>query len=213
VFLVEDHSYFRAGLRQLLEAHDDGIRVVGESDSAEDALMQIPDLAPDVVLMDMHLPELSGTEVIRNLATTAPVVRVLVLSGSADDKTVLDAILAGARGYLVKASPIADIVDGIKTAANGGSVLSPGVAAQLLDHIRNGAPQVPAQDGAAAAELTPRELEVLRLMATGMENSQIAERLVISPRTAQNHVASILQKLQMENRIQAAVFAVKHGLA
>jgi DNA-binding NarL/FixJ family response regulator len=210
VFLVEDHGYFRDGLRELLEANDRSIKVVGDTGSAEAAMQLIPDLQPDVVLMDLHLGEMSGTEAIRQLTTLAPLVRVLVLSGSAQDHDVLEAILAGARGYLLKTAPIPEIVAGIRTAVEEGSVLSPAVATHLLDHIRSSVVAAAAQPVAA---LPPRELEVLKLMAAGLENAQIAERLVISPSTAQNHVASILQKLQMENRIQAAVYAVKHGLA
>jgi DNA-binding NarL/FixJ family response regulator len=212
VYLVEDHGYFRQGLRELIEAHDSSIQVVGDSDSAEAALQAIPELQPDVVLMDLHLGEMSGTEAIRQLTTLCPLVRVLVLSGSAQDHDVLQAIVAGARGYLIKTAPVPEIVEGIRTAAQGGSVLSPVVSSQILDYVRDSNPQVQS-DTPTRVPLTPRELEVLRLMAAGLENAQIAEKLVISPRTARNHVASILAKLQMENRIQAAVYAVKHGLA
>jgi two-component system NarL family response regulator len=212
VFLVEDDGYFRHGLRELLVAHDPRLRIVGDSASAEAAVALIPDLAPDVVLMDIHLAEMSGTEAIRSLAAISPLVHVLVLSGSAEDSDVLEAILAGARGYLLKAAPIGEIVEAIRAASRGGSVLSPAVASQLFDHVRAiGPPGGPNPRG--AANLTPRELDVLRLLSTGLENSQIADELVISPRTARNHVSSILAKLHMENRIQAAVYAVKHGLA
>jgi DNA-binding NarL/FixJ family response regulator len=211
LFLVEDHGLFRHGLSELLAAYDPLLRVVGDTDSAEEALRLIPELAPDVVLMDVHLPEMSGIEAIRRLAVTSPSVRVLVISGSADDTDVMEALLAGARGYILKASPMHDIVAGIRTAATGGSVLSPTVASQLLDHVRRNAPAL-SLGAEPVGQLTPRELEVLRLMAEGLENSEIAARLVISTRTARNHVASILEKLQMQNRIQAAVYAVKHGL-
>jgi DNA-binding NarL/FixJ family response regulator len=211
VFLVEDHGYFRQGMTELLEAHDSGISIVGDSGTAEEALRRIPELQPDVVLMDIHLPGQSGIEAIRQLRVSAPLVQVLILSGSGEDADVVEAILAGANGYLLKSSPLPEIAAGVRAAASGGSVLSPSVASYLLDHVRSTGP------GPASAlpvpTLTPRELEVLRLMAAGMENSQIAEKLVISPRTARNHVASILEKLHMENRIQAAVYAVKHGLA
>lgn len=211
VFLVEDHGYFRDGLRELLRAHDPGIAVVGDASSAEEALGPICELQPDVVLMDIHLPGESGIEATRRLALSCPLVRVLVLSGSGGDGDVVRAILAGARGYLLKSAPIPEIAAGIRSAAQGGSVLSPDVAGELLEHVRTtGAAPEPV---ASTPELTPRELEVLKLMAAGMENAQIAEALVISPRTARNHVASILEKLQMQNRIQAAVYAVKHGLA
>lgn len=211
VFLVEDHGLFRQGLSELLAATDPALHVAGSVTSAEEALEQIPELLPDVVLMDIHLPGMTGTEAIRRLALTCPSVKVLVISGSAQDRDVMEAILAGARGYILKTSPVEEITAGIHVAAEGGSVLSPMVASQLLDHVRDNASSL--RVGAdPVGELTPRELEVLRLMALGMENSEIAHELVISTRTARNHVASILEKLQMHNRIQAAVYAVRHGV-
>jgi len=211
VFLVEDHGLFRQGLSELLAANDPALRVAGSATSAEEALKRIPELLPDVVLMDIHLPGISGTEAIRRLAVLCPSVRVLVISGSAEDRDVMEAILSGACGYILKSAPVEEITAGVHAAAEGGSLLSPLVAAHLLDHVRDNASSV--RVGAApVGQLTPRELEVLRLMAQGMENSQIASELVISTRTARNHVASILEKLQMHNRIQAAVYAVRHGV-
>jgi DNA-binding NarL/FixJ family response regulator len=211
VFLVEDHGLFRQGLSELLAANDPALRVAGSATSAEEALKQIPELLPDVVLMDIHLPGMSGTEAIRRLAVLCPSVRVLVISGSAEDRDVMEAILSGACGYILKSAPVEEITAGVHAAAEGGSLLSPLVAAHLLDHVRDKASSL--RVGAApVGQLTPRELEVLRLMAQGMENSQIASELVISTRTARNHVASILEKLQMHNRIQAAVYAVRHGV-
>jgi two-component system, NarL family, response regulator LiaR len=210
VFLVEDHRLFRQGLSELLAANDPALRIAGSATSAEEALDQIPELLPDVVLMDLHLPEMSGTEAIRRLALLCPSVRVLVVSGSAQDRDVMDAILAGARGYILKSAPVQEITAGIHVAAQGGSILSPRVASQLLDHVRENAPSLRLGDD-PVGQLTPRELEVLRLMARGLENSEIARELVISTSTARNHVASILAKLQMQNRIQAAVYAVRHG--
>jgi DNA-binding NarL/FixJ family response regulator len=212
VVFVEDHRLFREGLVELLGMTDPGLRVVGTCDSAEQALEEIPRLMPDVVMMDIHLSEMTGIQAIRRLAVLCPTVRVLVVSGSADDHDVLDAILAGACGYILKDSPVEQIAEGIRLAAQGGSTLSPTVAAQLLEHVRQVKPPARIADE-PVGELTPRELEVLRLLAEGMENSEIAAELVISTRTARNHVASILEKLQMQNRIQAAVYAVRHGLA
>jgi DNA-binding NarL/FixJ family response regulator len=211
VFLVEDHGLFRRGLSELLSANDPTLRIAGSATTAEESLEEIPELLPDVVLMDLHLPGMTGTEAIRRLALRCPAVKVLVISGSAEDRDVMEAILAGARGYILKTSPVEEITAGIHAAAQGGSVLSPVVASQLLDHVRDNASSL--RVGAdPVGELTPRELEVLRLMALGMENSEIARELVISTRTARNHVASILEKLHMQNRIQAAVYAVRHGV-
>jgi len=211
VFLVEDHRLFRQGLSELLAANDPALRIAGSASSAEEALEQIPELAPDVVLMDLHLPGMNGIEAIRRLALLAPSVRVLVISGSAEDRDVMEAILAGARGYILKTAPVQEIAAGIRAAAEGASILSPVVAAHLLDHVRENAPSLRLGSD-PVGQLTPRELEVLRLMAQGLENSEIARELVISTRTARNHVASILEKLQMQNRIQAAVYAVRHGV-
>jgi len=211
VFLVEDHGLFRQGLSELLAANDSALHIAGSATSAEEALDQIPVLLPDVVLMDIHLPGMTGTEAIRRLKLLAPSVRVLVISGSAQDQDVMEAILAGACGYILKTSPVEEITAGIHVAAQGGSILSPVVASQLLDHVRDNASSLRVGTD-PVGELTPRELDVLRLMALGMENSEIARELVISTRTARNHVASILEKLQMHNRIQAAVYAVRHGV-
>jgi DNA-binding NarL/FixJ family response regulator len=163
-------------------------------------------------MMDVHLSGMSGIQAISRLSVLCPTVRVVVVSGSADDQDVLDAILAGACGYILKDAPIEQIAEGIRLAAHGGTTLSPTVAARLLDHVREVEPPAHIADE-PVGELTPRELEVLKLLAAGMENSEIATELVISTRTARNHVASILEKLQMQNRIQAAVYAVRHGLA
>ena len=210
--IVEDHRLFREGLVELLAAEDPYLRVAATCDSAEQAIEVIPPLLPDVVLMDLHLSGMSGTHAIRRLAVLCPTVRMLVVSGSADDNDVLAAILAGACGYILKDSPVEQIAAGIRLAAQGGTTLSPTVAARLLEHVRQVKPAARIADE-PVGELTPRELEVLRLLAAGMENSEIAAELVISTRTARNHVASILEKLQMQNRIQAAVYAVRHGLA
>jgi DNA-binding NarL/FixJ family response regulator len=211
VFLVEDHGLFRQGLRDLLLAADPALRITGEVGTAEEAIRLIPELMPDVVLMDVHLQGMTGIEATRRLAVLAPHVRVLVISGSGADGDVMEAILAGACGYILKNSSIEAIAGAIRSAAKGGSVLSPEIASQLLDHVRQNAPSVSVA-AEPVGQLTVREQEVLRLMATGMENAEIGRSLVISTRTVRNHVASILEKLQMQNRIQAAVYAVRHGL-
>jgi NarL family two-component system response regulator LiaR len=212
VVIVEDQRLYREGLTELLATVDPGLRMAGGCDSAEDALKVIPRLMPDVVLMDIHLAGMSGIDAIRRLGVLCPSIRVLVLSGSVQDRDILEAILAGACGYILKDSPIEQIAEGIRAAADGTTTLSPVVAGQLLDHVRQSVPPVSIATE-PVGQLTPRELEVLRLMAAGLENSQIAAELVISTRTARNHVASILEKLQMQNRIQAAVYAVRNGLA
>jgi DNA-binding NarL/FixJ family response regulator len=212
IVIVEDHRLFRQGLTEMLAAEDPDIRVAGVAGSGEDALRIIPQLMPDVVLMDIHLSAMSGIDAITRLAVLCPSVKVLVISASAEHQDIVDAFIAGACGYILKDSPIGRIAEGIRAAARGGAMLSPVVASQLLDHVRQGSVAVSIA-AEPVGQLTPRELEVLRLLAAGLENSEIAAELVISTRTARNHVASILDKLQMQNRIQAAVYAVRHGLA
>jgi len=212
VVLVEDHGLFRQGLGELLTLHDPAINVVAGFETAEVAVASIPELHPDVALMDLGLPEMSGIEAIRRLAVLAPRTRLLVLSGSGEDQDVMEALLAGACGYLLKASPVDEIAAAIRTAAEGGATLSPPVASQLLDHVRRTGPG-PTVAAEPVGQLTPRETEVLRLMAAGLENAEIAREMFLGAQTVKTYVANILEKLQMRNRIQAAVYAVKHGLA
>jgi DNA-binding NarL/FixJ family response regulator len=209
VVVVDDHDIFRDGLVRLLAERDD-ITVVGDAADGERALRLVERVAPDVVVMDLNLPGLSGIEAIRRLAAVAPQSRVIVLTISVADSDVVEAIVAGACGYLLKDATIDEIVSGVRAAAIGDSLLSPRIATGLLERLRDLAAN---GDGAEHhGELTERELEVLRLVAQGMDNVEIAETLVISPQTAKNHVSNILAKLQLENRIQAAVHAVRRGL-
>jgi DNA-binding NarL/FixJ family response regulator len=209
VVVVDDHDVFRDGLVRLLAERED-IVVVGDAADGERALRLVERLAPDVVVMDLNLPGMSGTEAIRRLAATAPQSRVIVLTISVAESDVVEAIVAGACGYLLKDASIDEIVSGVRSAAVGESLLSPRIATGLLERLRDLAGD---DDGADhRTELTERELEVLRLVAQGLDNVEIADTLVISPQTAKNHVSNILAKLQLENRIQAAVHAVRRGL-
>jgi DNA-binding NarL/FixJ family response regulator len=207
--LVDDHDLFRVGLRTLLE--DQGLQVVGEADNGRAALELVGDLAPDVVVMDLKMPGLTGVETTRKVSSIAPRTRVVVLTISADDDDVMAAVLAGACGYLLKDSSIDQLIDGIRAAAAGESLISPQIASTVLQRLRDQAP-----DGEAARTvrtgLSDRELEVLRLIAIGKDNAEIAQDLFISPKTVKNHISNILMKLQIENRIQAAVYAVRSGL-
>jgi two-component system, NarL family, response regulator LiaR len=210
VLLVDDHDLFRTGLRTLLD--DQEVQVVGECANGSDALDAVRELAPDVVLMDINMPGLSGVEATREITKTAPLTRVLVLTMSDEDADVMDAIIAGACGYLLKDTSIPELMQGIRAAAVGESLVSPTIAAKVLQRVRaagalqNGAEPV-------RAELSDRELQVLKLVANGMDNAAIAAELHISPKTVKNHISNILMKLQIENRIQAAVYAVRSGLA
>jgi two-component system, NarL family, response regulator LiaR len=208
VIVVDDHEMFRRGLIGLLEER--GIQVFGEATLAADAIEQATEMGPGVVLMDLTLPGMSGIEATQRLTAVAPLARVLVLTVSADDQHVMDALLAGACGYLLKDSTVDQIVEGIRAAERGESSISPSIAAHLIRRLRE--PQE-IEPPIAGPELTPRELEVLELVARGLDNSQIAQALFLSQHTIKNHVSSILIKLQVGNRIQAAVRAVRSGLA
>jgi DNA-binding NarL/FixJ family response regulator len=209
VVVVDDHDLFRTGLRNLLE--EQGVNVVGEAENGQTAIRLASELAPDVVIMDLNMPGLTGVETTRKLAGIAPLTRVVVLTISADDEDVMNAVMAGACGYLLKDSSIQDLIAGIRAAAAGESLISPQIAGKLLQRLRS---QSTSEDAAATirAELSDREIEVLKLIANGKDNAQIARDLFISPKTVKNHISNILMKLQIENRIQAAVYAVRSGI-
>jgi DNA-binding NarL/FixJ family response regulator len=207
--LVDDDELLRRALRDALDG--EGLAVVGMAPSADEALGLVADNAPDVVVMDLGTAEPSGIEATRRIATLAPNTRVLVLTRSAEKHEVLEAILAGACGYLVKDAPAESLVSSIKAAAAGETVISPKIAGQLLDQIR-GWDKSSEAAAAIRALLTPREIEVLKLLAAGKDNLEIAEELFISRRTVKNHISNILSTLQLQNRIQAAVHAVRSGI-
>jgi len=209
VLVVDDHDLFRTGLRNLLE--EEGVTVIGEAENGENAIRLASDLAPDVVLMDLNMPGAGGVETTRRLSSLAPLSRVVVLTISADDDDVMNAVMAGACGYLLKDSSIQDLIAGIKAASEGESLISPQIAAKVLQRLRAQSKDVDAAE-TIRAELSDRELEVLKLIANGKDNAQIARDLFISPKTVKNHISNILMKLQIENRIQAAVYAVRSGI-
>ena len=209
VMLVDDHDLFRTGLRNLLE--EQGVHVVAEAADGAAALNVVRELAPDVVVMDLNMPGMNGIEATREITRLAPLTRVLVLTISDQDSDVMDAIVAGACGYLMKDSSIHDLMQGIKAAAVGEALISPHIASKVLQRVR--AASVDSRDGPIARpELSDRENEVLRLIANGKDNADIAKELHISPKTVKNHISNILMKLQIENRIQAAVYAVRSGM-
>jgi DNA-binding NarL/FixJ family response regulator len=209
VLLVDDHDLFRTGLRNLLEER--GVQVAGEAGKGADAVRLVRELAPDVVVMDLHMPGMSGIEAIRQIHGFAPLTRVLVLTISDQDDDVLDAILAGACGYLLKDASVDELIRGIVAAAVGESLVSPAIAGKVLQQVRATAISPEAAD-TIRTELSERELDVLKLIAAGNDNAMIAAQLHISPKTVKNHISNILMKLQIENRIQAAVYAVRSGI-
>jgi DNA-binding NarL/FixJ family response regulator len=207
VVLADDHPVYRQGLARLLERA--GIEVVAEASNGLAAIEAAEKTAPDVVVMDLNMPRLHGVDATRRLTERTPSSRVLVLSVSAEETDVTDAIIAGASGYVLKDDPVEDVVEGIRATANGESLISPRIAAMLLRRIRDrerAAPELP------PVPLTDRELQVLRLVADGKTNKEIGEELFIGDSTVKNHISSILMKLQVDNRVQAAVHAVRNRI-
>jgi DNA-binding NarL/FixJ family response regulator len=215
VMVVDDHPMWRTGIaRDLVEAGYDVVAMVGEG---AQAVRVAPAARPDVVVLDLQLPDLSGVDVIRGLVAALPSVRVLVLSASGEQQDVLDAVTAGAAGYLVKSASPADFLAAVAGTAAGEAVFTPGLAGLILGEYRRlaaaGAPAGVGDAGRTAPpRLTERETEVLRFVATGMSYKQIADRLVLSHRTVQNHVQNTLQKLQLHNRAELVRYAIESGL-
>jgi DNA-binding NarL/FixJ family response regulator len=206
---VDDHDLFRTGLRNLLE--EQGVQVSGEAASGSEAVRSVREMAPDVVVMDLNMPDMGGVEATRHITAVAPLTRVLVLTISDEDADVMDAILAGACGYLLKDASIEELMAGIRAAWRGESLISPGIAAKVLQRVRATSAN-PEIANTIRSELSDREIEVLKLIANGKDNAVIAAELHISPKTVKNHISNILMKLQIDNRIQAAVYAVRSGI-
>jgi DNA-binding NarL/FixJ family response regulator len=205
VVLVDDHPVYREGLAKLLL--ECGVDVIAQAGNGADALSIVEQTAPDVVVMDLNMPGMSGVDVTRKLVERTPASRVLIVSVSAQEEDVTEAILAGASGYVLKDGPVEEVVAGIQAAANGESLISPRIATMLLRRMRL---DEPAEiDTPAMTPLSERELQVLRLVAEGKGNQEIGEALYIGQSTVRNHISSILMKLQVENRVQAAVRAVR----
>jgi DNA-binding NarL/FixJ family response regulator len=214
VALVDDERLIRAALAQALSSG--GLQVVGEAANAHDAVEVVVDLRPDVVLMDLRLPGIPGVQLIEQLSLLAPASRILVLTRTEQNR-VVEAIVAGATGYILKSAPPGEIVAAVRATAAGESVLSSQIAGKLLERIRTlDLPVAASYDSAAVAiraALTARELEIFTRLASGKSNQTIARELALSANTVANHIASILAKLHLENRIQAAVHAVRSGFS
>ena len=211
VLVVDDHELFRTGLRALLE--EDGF-VVADAPSGEAALVALPAFRPDVVVMDLNMPGISGVEATARVMSAMPDARVLMLTINREDRRVLEAVRAGALGYLLKDAELEDIVTGIRDAAAGRPVFAPAAAGAMMVEVRRGAPSIAAPGTlTAAANLTVRERAVLALLARGCDNTEIGQQLFVSPSTVKHHVSHVLQKLGVENRLQAAAFAIRNGLA
>ena len=211
VLIVDDHALFRRGLIQVLQ-FEDGIEVVGEAEDGEDAIAKAEEHAPDVLLMDVRMPRVSGIEATRRLAETMPTMKILMLTVSDEEDDLYEAIKAGATGYLLKEISIEEVADAVRAVMQGQTLISPSMASKLIQEFNNLAKRADEKQQVPAPRLTDRELEVLRLVAKGMNNREIARDLFISENTVKNHVRNILEKLQLHSRMEAVVYAVREKL-
>jgi two-component system response regulator DevR len=203
VFLLDDHEVVRRGLHDLLESEGD-IEIVGESGSVKEAVARIPALRPDVAVLDGRLPDGSGIDVCREVRSIDPSIKALILTSYDDDEALFAAILAGAAGYVLKQIAGNDLIDGVRRVAAGQSLLDPTLTARVLDRVRKGP-----EEHEELAALTEQERKILALIAEGLTNRQIGERMYLAEKTVKNYVSSILSKLGLERRTQAAVLASK----
>lgn len=206
VLIVDDHAVVRQGLKTFLRTQDD-IEVVGEAADGEEAVRQASELTPDVVLMDLVMPERDGVEATKAILAANAATKVIVLTSFADDERVIAAVRAGAVGYLLKDVAPADLGDGIRAVFAGEGLLHPSVAGMLMREVAE-----PAQQKALHDRLTDRERDVLQLLGRGMSNKEIAQELGVAEKTVKTHVSSIFQKLQLADRTQAALYAVRERL-
>jgi DNA-binding NarL/FixJ family response regulator len=210
VMVVDDHPIWREAIERDLRAA--GLDVVGAAGDGEQALRRMAAARPDVVVLDLRLPVLDGVETTTRIAAEHPGVRVLVLSASGEETDVLAAIKAGATGYLVKSASSAELIEAVRRTAAGDAVFTPGLAGLVLGEFRRMMSAPGKDDAADGPRLTDRETEILRLVAKGLSSRQIAERLVLSHRTVQNHTQNVLAKLQLHNRVELARYAIERGL-
>jgi DNA-binding NarL/FixJ family response regulator len=211
VLVCDDQALVRVGLRKILEAEPD-TTVVGEASDGEDAVAATRRLRPDVVLMDIRMPVLDGIEATRRITQAEPTTRVLILTTFGLDSYVYEALRAGASGFMLKDAPPEEIAGAVRIVASGEGLLAPAVTRAVITEFARQAPAVASEPPAAVAELTPREREVLDLLVLGLSNPEICRELVISEATAKTHVARILQKLGLRDRVQAVIYAYEAGL-
>jgi len=204
VFLLDDHEVVRRGVHELLSVEDD-IEVVGEAGTAADALARIPAVRPDVAVLDVRLPDGSGVEVCREIRSRDDSVQCLMLTSYADDEALFDAIMAGASGYVLKAIRGAELLEAVRGVAAGRSLLDPAATARVLERLRDGG----AKQDDRLAHLTDQERRILDLIGEGLTNRQIGERLHLAEKTIKNYVSSLLSKLGMQRRSQAAAYVAR----
>jgi DNA-binding NarL/FixJ family response regulator len=209
VLLVDDDDLMRAGLRSVLSS-DETIEVVGEAGDGRAALSGIRELAPDIVLMDIRMPDLDGISATREVLASSPELKVIVLTTFEQDDYIFDALNAGASGFLLKRTKPEELIAAIHTVANGDALLSPSVTRRVVDRMAT--QPLPVSASRSLDRLTPRELEVLELVARGLSNREIAERFVIEESTVKTHVKRILMKLGLRDRVQAVIFAYENGI-
>jgi DNA-binding NarL/FixJ family response regulator len=204
-FLLDDHEVVRRGVRELLEGESGGeITVAGEAGTADEALRRLPAVRPDVAILDVRLPDGNGVEVCREIRSRHPEIHCLMLTSFADDEALFDAIMAGAAGYVLKQVRGSDLVDSVRRVAAGQSLLDPTVTAKVLDRLRRGPEEEPGVE-----QLTEQERRILDLLADGLTNRQIGERLYLAEKTVKNYVSNLLMKLGMHRRTEAAVYAAR----
>lgn len=209
VLICDDHALFRRGLVMVLES-EDGIEVVAEAEDGEDAIAKAAEAAPDVILMDVRMPKMSGIDATRAIADVVPAAKILMLTVSDEEEDLYEAVKAGATGYLLKEISIEEVANAIRAVITGQSLISPSMASKLLSEFNNLAKA--AQQKVLAPKLTDRELQVLKLVAQGLSNREVAEQLYISENTVKNHVRNILEKLHLHSRMEAVVYAVREKL-
>jgi len=207
VFLLDDHEVVRRGVKDLLEAEGD-ITVIGEGSTAAEALARVPALKPDVAVLDVRLPDGDGVSVCRDLRSQMPGLGCLMLTSFADDDALYDAILAGAAGYVLKQIKGRDLIDAVRTVAGGGSLLDAKATARIMQRLRDEAAEREREDPYAA--LTEQERRILDLIGEGLTNRQIGERMFLAEKTVKNYVSSLLSKLGLERRTQAAILATEN---
>ena len=207
VIIADDHQFFRDGVRALLDAQPE-MECVGEASTGEEVIHLSAELQPDVVLMDVQMPGMSGVEATRQIVSSSPQIRVLVVTMFEDDHLVFAAMRAGARGYLLKGTRHEDMVRAIRAVGSGDAIFGPAIAAKLVDYFAALQPSSPTQ---VFPDLSSREREILALLALGYKNAEIADRLVISPKTVRNYVSNIISKLQVADRAQAILRAKDAG--
>ena len=211
ILLADDHALLRQGTAELLQ-HEPDIEIAGQAENGQEAVRMAHELRPDIILMDVRMPGLSGIEATRQIRKELPQIQILVLTAYDDDQYVFSLLQAGASGYLLKTAPASDLIRSIRQVQAGESPLSPAIARKVVARLNAGGPYSPGQEGTANSDaLTPREIEILQFLARGLSNREIAEALYISERTVQTHLTNIFAKMQVSSRLEAVLKGIRLG--